>query len=334
MIHSISMNSIPWKLIAEMSCILACAVPFLTVCGIPFIALAGQLTARARQRSAYDKCARQLAFFGTILGSLLCIGGAYFLWIRIKAHIAVLSLHGQTAPVQLADWRTFIESSINVQADGLIWLTLMAATFLLSLYTVLWRTLRTSPLIHQCLALVAAFWYCLALYGFICIIYADANLAQGTPYPHNLKAIFLPAFFSPPWNCLPYMPALIFSMAGGFGTVWLILRRKYDDFGRDYYAQMLPWCAKWARNTWLLLWLMLIGVAALQWIQLIQQADVLITPEFIYSAVFLAMWIIPGLLWTLAIRSATPLRHKLTFILAFLLSTGIIIPLYTNLVHF
>ncbi len=70
---------------------------------------------------------------------------------------------------------------------------------------------------------------------------------------------------------------------------------------------------------------------AVVWLNLLQSDDYLTTPEFLQGALLLLLWIVPGILWTLVLRSQNPLRHKLTLVIAFVIASLIIAPLYTGL---
>lgn len=323
-----NIESIPWQLMADFLIIILCAAPLLATAGLPVMSVAGQVLSQTRQRTSYKKCAKQLTQLALIFGWLLTIGGAGILWTRVAPTL----MAAMPADGQPLDYFSFIINSVPLQADILIWLTLLGATLALTLYYSLWNTLREQEALHQCLGILAAFWYCMVIYGSTCIISVDTAYALGITRPGSLTRIFSPDFTTSFWNTAPYLPMLIFSMAAGSGGVWLVIRRYHDDYGRDYYAQMMPWCAVWARNAWFVLWIILVAVTAMQWLPLLQSEDYLTAPEFISNAVFLVLWIIPGLLWTLAVRSASPLRHKITLVLAFLLSTGILVPMYLGLI--
>ncbi len=326
-------TTIPWQNIAELVCIVLCSLFFLVIIALPIMSISGQTLSLIRQRSAYAKCAKQITQLAFILGWIVTLLSLYPLWLRVSppilALIAQAGVDGQ--PINyLGLWEPIAASvylQVHVYGVGL----LFAASIFLTIFYCSWANWKNNRVFLQCFALVAACWYTMALYSALCIIHADKALALGTAYPLSLNAFFMPSFGANFWTIVPYILPLSFALAAGLACVWLILRRNKDDFGRDYYAQMLPWCATWARNTWLVFWLILLGTTALSWMHMLQEENYLSNPEFLRSVAFVLLWLIPGILWAIAIRSAHPLRHKATLILAFIFAICSIVPLYQAL---
>ncbi len=323
-------TTIPWQNIAETSLILLCSLSFLAVIALPLMGIGGQTLSLIRQRTAYAKCAKQLTLLAVILGWFLSLASLWPLWLRLSPHILPLfAADGQsvTMPLLLEPILKQVYLQAHLVVVGLIW----AATLCVTFYFALWKHWKNHRVPLQCLALIAACWYAMAAFGSISIISMDTAFAQGMAYPTKLTNFFTPNLTTSFWNGAPYVLPLAFSMGGGLGALWLIIRRNKDDFGRDYYAQMLPWCASWARNGWLIFWLILLATTAIQWMNLAQQENYLSSPEFMYSAGLLLLWIIPGVLWTLPMRSEHPLRHKATLVLAFIFGAISIAPIFTSL---
>ena len=313
---------------ADLALVILTATFLLALSGLPVMAVAGQTLARMRQRSSYDKCGRQLAVLATVLGLLLTMGGAVLAWLRLAPLLATtageiggsLSVLGQ------------IPLSVRAQADMLVWLALACGTFFISLYAALWRTLRSYPALHQTLGLLGTIFSYAALYGVMSVVSADAAFELGEARADTLRGIFLPAENSTLWNGVSYLLPLTLSMAGGLGALWLVVRRHRDDYGRDHYTQMLPWCALWARNSWVVLWMLLVGFTAINIWHASLAGETLSMHEMARYGARLLLWLIPGLLWTIVARSATPLRHKLTLLLAMVLAAGFVIPVYMGLI--
>ncbi len=332
--------------ILTMAIILLLSVPLLSLVGLPIMVIVGQILSILRKRSAYAKCARQITNLSLILGFVICLVGIAALWLRhdstlfhlikqIGANFTSVTINTQDPEVQNITWKALFSATpdmVNIQADIIICLTLLAATALMVLVKILWPQWEEKRIIHQSLAIVSSFWYALAAYGVVCVLSAHFSLSFGIAYPTSLESFFMPSFETSFWSSGPYLPPLAFSLAGSLASVWLIIRRNYDDFGRDYYAGMLKWCAAWARAAWFVLWFMFVGTTILQWVSTLRSENFLTSPDFIYGAMFLLLWLIPGILWSLAIRSATPLRHKMTLVLALMLSMCIIIPLYMSMI--
>lgn len=320
--------TIPWQLMADLALVVFTAMALLALSGLPVMAVTGQTLARLRQRTSYDKCARQLAALAALLGWILTLGGAVLAWLRLRPLLdspetlgASVSLLGQTLPF-----------TVRAQADMLVWLALACGTLFVSLHVVLWRSLRQSPALHQTLGLLGAIFCYAGIYGVMSVVSADAAFELGEPRAETLRGIFLPGEASTLWNGLSYLLPLTLVMAGGLGALWLVARRHRDDYGRDHYTQMLPWCAAWARNSWIVLWLLLVCFTAINVWHASVAGEPLPLVEMSRYGARLLLWLIPGLLWTIAVRSATPLRHKLTLLLALVLAAGFVVPVYMGLV--
>lgn len=333
-------ENIPWQLMADLTLIVLTATALLALAGLPVMAVAGQTLARLRQRSSYDKCGRQLAVLAASLGWLLVFGGAYAAWVRLSPLMqrsagqlteTVDAATQATGPFISFFGQTFAITA-QAQADMLVWLVLVCGTFFVSMYVILWRTLRQSPALHQTLGLLGTIFCYTAIYGVMSVLCADAAFELGEAKPETLRSIFLPAETSTLWNGLSYLLPLTLSMAGGLGALWLVVRRHRDDYGRDYYTQMLPWCTLWARYSWIVLWMMLVGFTAINLWHISLDGEQMEFVELSRYGARLLLWLIPGLLWTIVARSKTPLRHKLTLLLALLLAMGFEIPVYMGLV--
>ncbi len=327
-------TTIPWQSIAELACIVLCSLFFLTIVSLPIMSISGQTLSLIRQRTAYAKCAKQITQLAIYLGWIITLLSLYPLWLRISppilALVAQAGVDGQ--PLNYLGLWAPIKASVYLQAHVYSFGLLFAASTLLSIFYACWKHWKEHRVFLQCLALVASCWYAMSLYSSLCIVYMDITFPLDiVSYPLTLNDFYMPSFEASIWGVLPYILPLSFALGAGFACVWLILRRNKDDFGRDYYAQMLPWCASWARNAWLVFWLILLGLTGMQWIQMLQTENYLTNPYFIRSVAFVLLWLIPGILWAITIRSAHPLRHKATLILAFIFGMCCIVPLYQSL---
>ena len=119
-------------------------------------------------------------------------------------------------------------------------------------------------------------------------------------------------------------------MGGAFGACWLALRRKKEDFGRDYYNVMLPWCTSWAQNSWAILLLLLIVSNGLAIWQEIEQG-IFNEQQAIYKASYLLLWIIPELLWILTNKSRMPLRNRWLLYIALPLAMTFTLPWFMDI---
>ena len=87
----------------------------------------------------------------------------------------------------------------------------------------------------------------------------------------------------------------------------------------------LPWCAAWARNGWLALWLLMLALSGLtiydRW-----QNGVFTGHDALLQSLPLLLWLIPALIWAAVSCSKTPLRHKFSLTLALIMSIAYLLP--------
>ena len=278
--------------------------------GLCAMAAAGQQLAISRQRSAYAKAARQLSMLAAILGWILVLAGALLLYDARNS-----GLHPVCAAGRLWSWAL-----------------VGAGTVCASLHCACWRTLQRWALLHRLLAALGGIAAYLGAYMLLAALGAQGQADSGIPPADSLQAMLIPGEDSLLWNAIYYLPALAVSMAGGLGCLWMLLRRRRDDFGRDYYAAMLPWVARWARNGWLFLWMILLLFTCWSVIEEAHEALTMPAQDILNHAIRLLLWLIPVMLWHIVARSAAPMRHKLTLLLAQLLATGFLVPFYMGLI--
>lgn len=271
----------------------------LAIAASPAIAVVNQQLAVLHKKTFHDKLAKQIATMATTLGCL------FFTAIAAGAvHLAIQNLELFQGPFRLP-----------------LMASLGAVTFsfaLLMAYTLLWKSMRQSKSLHMLIGLFSAISMLFAL--FLCYGLADSMLRVGhvVPAGAGTMEIFAAIYTIPPSS--PTWPVFIQSLLGGFGAsgmltqCYLILRRNRDDFGRDYYKFAVPSAAKWA----LMPTLMQLAPAA--WLFFMLQ-PVLGTP----AADNITMWcwltaaVMPlaaAAFWIRVMRSETPLRHKISMIIA------------------
>ena len=280
--------------------------------GLTFIAICGEIIALRRKRSAYNKCARQLACLSMLLGWLMLLGGR--LWL-------IMALDG------------FDSYSIIVLLSEVTWMMFGFAAIVSCCYFMLWKFLANYPVLHIVLGAIAFLQGLMTCVGVMAVtrLYNALSLPEASSI--TIPQLFTPQFGQAYLSALCYTLPLIFALAGGFGAVWLLLRRKADDFGRDYYNTMVPWCTRWARNAWALLWLLLVASSGLEIWQTWQTTGVFMQQDAIFQSLRVLLWLVPALLWTLVARSATPLRQKPALVIGLLLSMGFTLPYFMELIR-
>lgn len=288
--------------IVPLSCMLALA-------GLYFISSTARIIGVTRKRSAFEKCSRQLAFLGLVIGWSLLVGGRVWLYYTQPQHQ---------------------EGTLESYMLEMSWMLLSLGVLLSTVFYFLWRPLKNMPILHVTLGMISATQNCLAL---ICILFTVRICA--TLATQAEKALALPVLFpdnweAPIWTAACYTVPLLFALAAGFGACWLALRRKKDDFGRDYYNTMLPWCAAWAKNCWFVLLFLLVAASALRIWTSMQNAffDIQIA---VYETSSLLLWLIPALCWFYVQKCAMPLRNRWLLFIALLIAMGFTLPYFLEI---
>lgn len=285
---------------------LACLVAY---CGIYFLSATAKIIAVCRSRSAYDKCSRQTALLGLFLGWSLLIGSRIWLYLT----------------------RTeYIDGSAQSFMLEMSWLLLSLGTLFSTIYYCCWRILKNMPVLHSTLGVISAVQNCIAL---VCILFTIRLLAPSPPPGSTqlaLPTLFPDAWETTIWSAACYTTPLIFAQAGAFSAFWLVMRRKRDDFGRDYYNRMIPWCAAWARNGWFIVWLLLLLATILE-IWPGQGAPDFNAGKAMLDGCRLLIWFIPLLLWNLVKKSPLPMRHAWAVAIALLFAFAFMLPYFVEI---
>ena len=280
--------------------------------GMGFISATARILADTRGRSSFEKCARQLAFLGMMTGWILLIAARVWLHFTRDVHVP---------------------GSVNAYFLEMSWLLLSLGVMLSSVYYTLWGILRNLPILHATIGMISAAQSCFAAVAVLGTARLLAALAQPGAAGAGLQNLIPGDIGSPLWTAAVCTVPLFFALPAAAGALWLPFRRKRDDFGRDYYNAMIPWCAAWARNAWAVLWLALLSFTAIR----VSQAfggDGISPREAILESTRLLLWLIPVLLWTLVRRSSVALRHRATLAVALILAVGFMLPYYLDLTGF
>lgn len=290
------------KIILPLSCLAA-------YCGLFFLSAIAAIIAKSRKRAAFRKCARQLAFLGFILGWILLVCGRVWLYYY--------------NPAREPD--AFESYILEIS-----WLLLSIGVMLGTIYLFLWNALKNMPVLHVTLGMIAAVQNCLSLAFIIFTMRISAAFTSAETNEIALPNIFPNAWDAPLWSAAIYTVPLIFSMAAAFGLCWLAMRRKKDDFGRDYYSAMLPWCASWAKNSWAVLLLLVFCSSALKiWTEM--NGGEINLENIIYECSTLLLWIIPFLLWLIVQKSRMPLRNRWLCYIALPIAITFILPWFMDI---
>lgn len=282
----------------------------LAYCGIQFLSATAKILSVSKRRSSYNKCSRQIALLALILGWGLLVGSRIWLYFTQAQHV----------PGTLANF--LLEMS---------WLLLSLGVLFSSIYYCLWRILKNMPVLHSTLGMICAVQNCIALVCILFVLRLQAAAIPGGADRLALPELFPEAWDAPLWSAASYACPLIIALAAAISSCWLVLRRKKDDFGRDYYNTMLAWCSAWARNAWALLWLLMVMSESLKiWLQ--TREGIFNLNQGILDSSILLLWFVPVLLWTWVMRSRLPLRESWALFVNFVLAGLFTLPWYLELV--
>ena len=289
-------------------CVTLPLAALLAFAGLGFVSAMARILSITRKRSSYDKCARQLAMLALILGWSLLIAGRVWLFFVQDAY----------TPDSLPDF--MVELS---------WILLGLAVLISSLYFALWKFLVKVPVLHIFMGIVSSIQACIA----VAVTLGATRMLSAYMRPDassiTLGDIFFPGWLSPFWFALYWTLPLALAMAGAGGAMWLAIRRKREDFGRDHYNTMIPWCTLWARNAWTIFWLIFLGATVAE-IQQGWQGDAFTGRSVALESIKVLIWLVPPVLWTIVARSAAPMRHKLSLLLALLIAVAFMLPYYSQ----
>lgn len=307
MLESISLPTIP-----PLEVLLPCTVAaiatalILAACFGPMIAVVSEKLAVSKKRGFYTKAARQIAemslFFGILAAGLLV---ACVLWIAADEP-AIFQF-----PYRLP----------LVATGSAIALTLAV----LGLYVVLRPRKGPSTTTHNAIGLIAALCSLVAL--FLCtgmirrLVHTVPEFSAELPWGEQLTQFFIIPSGSLFWPLLLEAVPAGLAFAGAFATVWLVIMRERQDYGRDYYTFALPYCAKWA------LFATLLAVPAGAYAML-RGEDIMLPelshlPSLLLDFLSVILPLLACLIWSTVIKSEHPMRRKISVFASWLfLLTG------------
>jgi hypothetical protein len=192
------------------------------------------------------------------------------------------------------------------------------------LYRFTWKALKPAKVLHALIGLLCWLGATATLVLFLGVkrtasAYPDVFPADPTLVSYFDALLTIPAgsYF---WPLLAQAVPLSVGMAAGLGLGYLLLRRRDEDFGRDYYAFALRYTARWA------LCATLLQAVALVWMinNMVMASPVfnLQSPSIIALLVGLGLFLLACVCWVVVARSATPLRLKPLIVVALLLAVG------------
>lgn len=295
-----------WPVLQTISDSLWIIIPLaslLAYTGLYFISAIAKIIGVSKKRNIFEKCSRQLAFLALWLGWIILAGARVWLYFLEPP---------------------FPENTLAGYMTEMSWLLFSLGVLLGTIYYFLWKPLKNMPVLHVTLGMLSAVQNCLALASILFTLKICAAV-QPIKIPCELPEIFPQAWDAAIFSAACYTLPLIFSLAGAYGLVWLILRRRKDDYGRDYYNIMLRWCAAWADYPWFIFILLLfVGFGQKIWTSL----PSLSMEDLAYNGALPVSCLIPAVCWLAVQKSSLPMRRKLLCWLALPLSMAFVLPYY------
>lgn len=298
-------------------------LPVLVLClvlvmtGLPLIVLLA--LSRSQKKNLYKLSVRQitpvLVFFNWIFfaGVGVFFFGKFF---SFEIDAFLLFLHNFD-----------LQNFIFVQGFCLLIACLfLLSAFIWTIFAGCWKTLRQHQMLAWIFALIG--FFCALLVPMLCLLIF--SFAGNTELPESIASLQdilalaenVGAFLCDPSHVVLQislagliLPSL--ALAGSFGLVWVLVRRNHDDFGRDYYTLAAHSYARYGAVTG---WATLAFFLALRWIH---AGGFFLTFDQIPLEIFCVFCLsLAALLCTVIGISQTPMRHKLSMILALIFLYG------------
>ncbi|MBF0480842.1 MAG: hypothetical protein HQK81_11835 [Desulfovibrionaceae bacterium] len=266
------------------------AALFLALAAIPLVAAATGLSQAKRTKIFRNKFGQQAASLALILLPLSLLGAAAAWCVPKPAALP---------PTVLASESCLFSPFLWLPAG----IACLAAA-LLAIYRATWRGLKDRKTLH------AAIGFCSSLAFFAAVALAAGGFQTARTARPPAEAVIGAAdmiFFIPPLEVFELILTGI-SLAGALCFLYLLTRRKADDFGRDYYIYTASLCLRWAAFpvpvlAGLEIWRCSGNFA------LIQSTETLSPLAWLWPAAP-ACGLLAAAVWFAVSRSLTPLRYK------------------------
>ncbi len=276
-----------------------CMTVLLSFSGLAFMVGTLEITGVRTKRSAYQKAARQLAVLCLALGWILLICSRIYLFISSESYVPSSFL----ATVTELSWGVFGFSVIAV-----------------SIHFAVWHFFEKHRIWHALLIFLAG---ANALAGSYAIL-GCLRLIAATDLPNaallTLADLFSFTFPSPLFNAILATLPLAIAMPAAIALVWLAMRRKKDDFGRDYYTTIMKWVARWGFMAWIPVTIVAAVFVYFEVVPLLDaESEITHLTIAMQAARFLPALLVSVFMGCIS-KSALPMRYKALALLCLFLS--------------
>lgn len=267
----------------------------LAALALPLLSLVTEGLYMGTRKAFYDKCAMQTGQAGFAVGLFIYMVIGFCVMLGTSLHMPEM-----LDPPQV--WRLLGMFAVPFSALALT-----------GIYLMTWSLLKKVRPLHMLLGLLAATGgLALMLFGFLLLSYSQHPMLSTLLWESPLLAAqtLFDEFLASPHQWLMTAFLLCTGLASGCGLaqLWLFMRRFKADYGRDYYAFAMRYCARTA------LAFCLAATAVGGWI--FYRLFTATPPDFRQPPDIGVMVIAYGLplvccaLWLFITKSDTPMRHK------------------------
>ncbi len=267
----------------------------LAALGSPIVAFLGEIAARTKSRIFYDKYGQQTTAMGLILLIILLL-------VKTVALGVVYTKYPE-----------IIEQLIGPDSPMIFAFTTFAIFIVLGIpYMALWKKMRNTKGLHIFLGAGTS----LAAIALVSLgVPAKLMITLPSDIAQEQVALGIRSMIMP--MAIMYTILLI-AAAGGLSCAYLVLRRKKEDFGRDYYNFTLKLAARWAAIP------MFAFLVCQGWLFVVLPKNLTLlvtqTPLAAVWAAGVGIGLLCSIFWILISRSDAPLRMKgLIFLCVFLM---------------
>jgi hypothetical protein len=262
---------------------------------LPLLSVVTECVYVSTRKAFYDKCAMQTGQAAFASGMFIYMVVGFCLMFAFSVYMPEM-----LAPPLV--WRPLIFLAVP-----------LAMLTLLGLYIMTWSPLKKARPLHIPLGFLAALaGLFIMLSGFLLLSYSQNPMLSALLWETPLLALqtLFDEFLLMPHQWLMMAFFLFTGLASGSGLsqLWLFMRRHRADYGRDYYAFAIRYCARAAS----LFCLAATAVGGWIFYRLFTAtpAEFRQPPDMGVMVIAYGLPVVCCVLWFFIVKSDTPMRHK------------------------